>query len=262
MSHRDKDEATACTTPSCRRGRRATASSTGTLAVAARNVVAQAIGCRAKRAHDCGVIRRALVTHLRREPRAAHSVVSNACSSNGVAHMHWVALCTLTWQPRSDLGAFGSHTCGTTYFRQQRPELSTQITVTGRPMLAASTRWMSRRCRASPNESNASPTANPADPAGVAGDGCCVTRPKGLRPCGAETSSASGCCIPLILDHGNDGHNTDSPLTYSAYLQCLVQRSRLPVYVYSVALYGFTAYSCLLVPGTTVEVLYTVSTHR
>ena len=80
---------------------------------------------------------------------------------------HWLAI----WQPSSDLGADGSHCAGTTNLRMHRPSAPTQMTGTGVPMLLVSTACTSRRCRAEPNASRASPKARPAFPAGVSSEG-------------------------------------------------------------------------------------------
>ena len=123
---------------------------------------------------------------------------------------HWLDI----WQPRRDLGTLGSHTAGTTYLRQYLPAESTQSTGTALPMLLVSTDCTSRRWRASPNEINASPIVRPAAPAGVAGDGCCVTSPNGLMPLGGAIAkiSGAGCCgIEGLLD-AHDGRSGGSGL--------------------------------------------------
>ena len=63
-----------------------------------------------------------------------------------------------------------------------------------------------------PNEINASPIVRPAAPAGVAGDGCCVTSPSSLMPLGGAIAkiSGAGCCgIEGLLD-AHDGRSGGS----------------------------------------------------
>ena len=59
-------------------------------------------------------------------------------------------------------------------------------------MLPVSTACTSRRCRALPNESSASPSTRPAFPAGVDGDGVAVTTPNGRAPAGGVLLRISG----------------------------------------------------------------------